>query len=279
MTHPSGLTKGDLAKIEKGIGSALPVQSALVVAADPAWIEHAYLPKITKKGVAWVCLADAAEMLAESRYALVQPTAYRVAYDRGLDPPETQLSPRLFMAQFYMDDTVLRLYATAESVAESIKAFYHGALRYPRRKAETNAPKKRASGFRNLCTAIRVAKFPGNLAAKVMSVGAAPETHWVTDYRNEWMHGQRKRMEGTGLRFGRNKNEPRAKRTTTAKGTSTITLAISPGDPPEITIAEAMDAVTKVYHLLLDLIVTCHETFAADVPTSGPGWKRKWRIP
>jgi hypothetical protein len=98
---------------------------------------------------------------------------------------------------------------------------------------------------------------------------------WVADYRNQWVHGQRKRMEGTGLRFGRNNYEPRAKRTTTAKGTPTITLEFLSHDPYETSIAEAMDAVTKVYHLLLDLIVTCHETLAADVPTHGPGWKRK----
>ena len=273
--HRSGLSKRDLAKIEEGIADACSVQEPILVAADPAWIEHAYLPEITKKGVAWVCLADAAEMLTETRYALVQATAYRVAYDRGLDPPDTQLSPSLFMAQFHMDDTVLRLYATAESVAECVTAFYDAELTQALRAVK----KPRASQFKNVCNAIAAVRLPGGLAVKMLSTGDASETGWVTKYRNAWMHGQRMRMTGTGLRFGRNKvgseYEPRAKRTTTAKGTPIVTLEFRSHDPAETSIAEAMDVVTKVFRLLLDLIVTCHETLAADLPSSGPNWKRK----
>lgn len=274
MSHPSGLSWEDIAKIEGSIAYARAIQEPILIAADPVTLELLYGPNVTKKPAAWVCLSDAAEMLTESWYALVQATAYRVAYDRGLDPSDAQLSPRLFEAQFYVDDTVLRLYAAAESAAECVKSFYDLDLADALRVAR-EARQERASAFINVCNAIHTVQLPGDIAAKMLLMRSATETRWVADYRDSWMHRQRRRMAGTGLRFGRNNYQPRAKHTTTEKGTPIVTLNVVSGDEDETSITEAMDAVTTVYHLLFDLIDTCHKTLAADVPESGPGWKRK----
>jgi hypothetical protein len=175
------------------------------------------------------------------------------------------------MAQFYIDDTVLRLYATAESVAECVSAFYHDELNRPMRGRKE--PRERASRFLNLCNSIRMLGLTGNVPQKVSSIGAADETRWVTDYRNAWMHGQRKHMEGTGIRYGR--KETRAQREVTATGMATITLGFGAGDPHDFTLAEAMDSITWVFESLLELVAACHEALDADLPEGGAGWQRK----
>jgi len=268
MTHASGLAKRELTKIERGIPDAYSIHRAIVSVAYPPFIEFAYLPERTLKGIAWVCLTDAAEMLAESRYALIQASAHRVAYDRIPEADDGTRMSRLFMAQFYMDDTVLRLYATAESVAECLKVFYNAELA-PTLAA---AKKPRASQFMNVCNAIGAVRLPGTLAITMLSTGGAPETVWVTSYRNDWMHGQRQRMEGTGLGFDR---KQRLQEITTEQGGTAITIGFGGGDPHKFTIAEAMNNVSTVYSLLRNLVVLCRETLELDLPKSGDGWERK----
>ncbi len=270
--HPSGLPDDELNEIESHIGDASAVHCAIAEQCIPDLIEFMYLPARTKKGIAWVCLNDAADMLEDSRFALFQTVAFHGAYDR-LD--ESNVDARygsLVTAQFYLDDTVLRLFATAESVAAAVKSFHEVEL-LEAYEAQRKASKERASEFIKLCAVVRAARLDNEATRMILALGTSDAAIWVTNYRNDWMHGQRHRMEGSGLGFNR---AERAHYSATSKGGTVVAFAIGvQGDPSRLTIGDAVEKVTYVYHALRDLIIACREAFAADLPASGPGWEQR----
>lgn len=269
--HRSGLPESELRAIAECFPDSVNLYREIVeIAPHPAWIEWFYLPNGTGKGIAWTCLTDAAEMLMESRYALFEATAYARKYD--VTPPDetTERFSALGIAQYYLDDTVLRLYATAESIAASLRSFHGEVLTWP--SEMEHAP---ASDVLKLSRAIQVAKLTDPASAQVVKINANPAARWVADYRGSWTHNQRKRMQGTGLRFGR--IGPRADRQVTPDGRTIVSMSFGGGDEPEVTITEALTAVTTVHEELHRLITACMVMMEHDIPVRGAGWERRGR--
>jgi hypothetical protein len=273
MTHPSGISESDQENIRTRIADAISVQR-LIFELDPQTIAMVYGPGTTRD-VAAACLTDAAEELAECCFALCEASAYELAYHRSTE--DQARSSHLAMAQFYLDDAVvLRLHASAESVAAFLQAFLDvpalelaAVERIGRERLNREMDVK--SDFLRIGRLLKASALDDDLAGQLVAMCDARETKLVATYRNDWVHHQRWRIEGAGLSFDRRQ---RWVHDTTEDGGAVSSLGLNQGDASKITIDDAMHLVISTYHRLRDLIFACHGCFEAEL-LAQPGVSRR----
>jgi hypothetical protein len=218
---------------------------------DPARFAMVFGPGTNRDEIA-ACLQDAASFLAEARYALAEAHAQWLWHTEVAEPADP-ISAR-FWSQFYLDDAILRMYSTAETVA----AF--AELHLDVRSMKQRLPKKAREGIRGQSRVIRLSKLldkvgsVGDLQANIAAIATDASWLFVTDYRDRWVHEQRPRLEGLGLSYQRRKRWQQDQQD--SKG-NTWVLGIGGGDPPDLTAEKFFEKTDVAYRLLRGLVEQC----------------------
>jgi hypothetical protein len=145
--------------------------------------------------IAAVCLADAVHTLTEARYAMFEALAHLILY-RAAAEEETAV----FFARFYADNVALRLYSSAEHLANAVVCM----LEIDEKRLEPYTKKyiSRAAQVGNLLKR----EFPNHAVTNaILALANSPEWQRASLYRNEWVHGQPPNLINQGDTFARRK--------------------------------------------------------------------------
>jgi hypothetical protein len=180
--------------------------------------------------IAAVCLQDAVNTLTEAKYALHEVYAHRIYYLEKTAKPNEMAA--IYFAKFYSDDIALRLYASAEHLANAIVAML-----------EIN--REKITKIRKADKKISLASAVGTFLLKQMSDHPISKAiadlikcdEWgkIMDYRNKWVHEQPPLMEGMGIIWKRKilwEDEGKEVR----PGVKARRLTIGGGAKPELTV-------------------------------------------
>jgi hypothetical protein len=215
----------------------------------------------TNRDEAAACLQDAADFLTEAHYALTEAHAHWLWHTEIANDPNDLFSAP-FWSRFYIDDAILRMYSSAESVAAFADLFLDVRLM---KRGLTKKERKALRGESRLIGISRL--FPrvestGHLQTAI--VGVANDANWrlMTAYRHNWVHEQRPRLEGLGITFRRRK---RWRKDTKDETGNTWTLPLSPGDPPDVTVDQLFERTDAAYRLLRSLVEQCCADMEAEL--------------
>ncbi|MDP2886062.1 MAG: hypothetical protein Q8P51_13700 [Ignavibacteria bacterium] len=214
------------AKITAKVPRAIEIQSRLLLPVDLIAMKAG-----PKKGldIATVCLRDASEVACEVVYALDQAYASLVWF-RGVHPQAPLETEACMRGKFYSDDAALRLYATAEHIANFIVAFLEIEKSALGPYEEKNASRAHVVGkylMRELST------HEVSLAVKDLLT----EKNWgeAMNYRNIWVHEQPPLIEGVGILYQR-----KGRWTKTEHGCA---LGLGGGDKPQSSVDSLLEMV------------------------------------
>ncbi len=238
------MTRGDLDKSTlRHLNRLVPEAVSLhrrTLGLNPSFIEMIFGPETTR-GIAAVCLDDAADLLTEARYALIEAHAHRLWHSQGAT--STRDISELFWSRFYLDDAILRTYAAGESLG----AFLYLELGGPDLRPSGRQPSSH-SRLVSVATRVKAALPRDKLARRTITLVECPSWEFLKLYRDKWMHDQRPRLRGLGLTYGR-----RTRWESSVDG-RTSSLTIGGGDPTPVTIEELFEHTDEAYRLLRTLI-------------------------
>lgn len=149
--------------------------------------------------IAAVCLQDATSSLAEARYALLEALAHLAWYRDKSEPPNEDLA--LYFGKFYADDIALRLYASAEHLANAII----NILDIESKIADFKKSKKLGVSSQQAIVGKYLAKnLPTHEITKaVLSLRASQDWKKTRDYRDNCVHNKPPILKGLGVNYQR----------------------------------------------------------------------------
>lgn len=201
--------------------------------------------------IAAVCLQDATSSLAEARYALLEALAHLVWYRDKKEPPNEDLA--LYFGKFYADDIALRLYASAEHLANAII----NILDIESKIVEFKKSKKLGVSSQQAIVGKYLAKnLPTNEVTKaVLSLRDSQDWKKTRDYRDNWVHNKPPIIKGLGVNYQR-----RNRRMVTA---TTIGVPFGSGDEAAYTVDELLGFMKPSLFLLANATSQIVEHFVA----------------
>ena len=218
---------------------------------DPARLAMVFGPGTNRDEIA-ACLQDAASFLAEARYALAEAHAHWLWHTEMAEQPDAK-SAR-FWSQFYLDDAILRMYSTAETVVAFADLHFDSRAMKRALSKKVRKELRGQSRFIGLGKLLQAVGSTDDLQTAVVMVANDPNWLFVTDYRNKWIHEQRPRLEGLGLSYQRRKRWQQDKHD---RSSNTWVLGIGGGDPPDLTVDEFFEKTDSAYVLLRGLVEQC----------------------
>ena len=216
-----------------------------VLALNPNVISMVFPPESTVPGAA-ACLQDAMMTLAEARYAMEEALAHRIWYMEKTKPENEKAA--VFFSRFYIDDTALRLYS-GEHLAEAIIAMFEVSNDEIGKYQGTRTSRQVA-----ICKYLKKEKADHPVTSAICSLGKSEAWTETFNYRNEWVHRQRRLVEGLGIQY---KRGPRWNPQPSGKGHG---LRIGGGDRAELSIDDLFDFVRPA---LFDFVAACSDVVQA----------------
>jgi hypothetical protein len=134
---------------------------------------------------AHVRLSQGWHLLNEARIALIEAEACTAFYEE-CEPNPTEA---VYWCRFYLDDAILRLYSSRESLLLAVR--YYWGLTIPK--------KSRDSLLVKVITAAATSNLP-EVSGDVTTALRGLTTDWTTckEYRDDWVHNERPAIEGLG---------------------------------------------------------------------------------
>ena len=194
------------------------------IAMSPAMVSAACGPG-SDVPVAAVCLQDCTSALCDCRLALHECYAHGIYYREHCDPPREHEAVTL--EAFFLDDLAVRLYSSAEHLAN--------ALVFMLELTEADLrPYAKAKSSRQIAVGKYLAsKLPDHLLTKpVARLASSDSWRRMIDYRSRWVHDQPPLLGGMGFVYRRRS------RWEVNPGTGRQVLRMSESDDPELTVAE-----------------------------------------
>lgn len=190
--------------------------------------------------IAAVCLQDATSSLAEARYALLEALAHLVWYRDKSDPPNEDLA--LYFGKFYADDIALRLYASAEHLANAII----NILDIKSKIADFKKSSKLGVSSQQAIVGKYLTKnLPTHEITKaVHSLRDSQNWKKTRDYRHNWVHNKPPIIRGLGVNYLR-----RNRLIVTA---NTMGVTFGSGEEAAYTVDELLGFMKPSTYLLTD---------------------------
>ena len=205
--------------------------------------------------IATVCLHDASEVACEVVYALDQAYASLVWF-REVHPQAPLETEACIRGKFYADDAALRLYATAEHIANFIVAFLEIE------KSTLGPYEEKNASHAHVVGKYLMKEMPTHEISMAVK-DLLTEKNWgkAMNYRNMWVHEQPPLIEGVGTVY-----ERKGRWTKTEHG---YALGIGGGDKPQYTIDSLLEMVLSTSHALMKLLGTLTEILYARLRALG----------
>lgn len=216
-----------------------------------------------KLDVAAVCLRDASEVACDVAYALGQAFASLVWFREEHPKAPLETEARV-LGKFYTDDAALRLYATAEHIANFILAFLGIEKSVLEPYEEKNASRAHVVGK------YLISEMPTHAITLAIKDLLSEET-WgrVMHYRNIWVHEQPPLIEGVGIVYERKERWTKTEFGYAGAG-------IGYGDKPQYTVdhllemvCSASHALMKVLEKLTNILFACLRVMGIEIDESG----------
>jgi len=236
------LSEKQWTEINAKLPKAVEIQSRLLLPVDLIAAKAGPKRRIE---IAVVCLRDASEVACEVVYALGQAHASLVWFrEEHLNAPLE--AEACFRGKFYADDAVLRLYATAEHVANFIVALLEIDKPALEPYEQKNASRAHVVGK------YMIAEMPTHDITSIIQQ-LLDEKNWgkAMNYRNFWVHDQPPLIEGVGIVY-----ERKGRWTKTEHG---YALGIGVGDKPQYTVDSLLEMVSSASHALMKALAALSE--------------------
>ena len=228
----------------QSISENLPVIDDLqqtTLSLSPDFISINYKPNSTIPNAA-ICLQDTVNTLSEARYAFHEVIAHKVWY---LEKAESKNeAAAIYFSKFYVDDIALRLYSSAEHLAESIKDM----LEISNQELKP-FEKKRTSRQAILGNFLRKEKATHNLTIAVIQLADTEEWQKTIKYRDEWVHSQPPLVKGLGIVYKRGQRW-------NISNNSVYTLGVGNGDEPEFSVEDLLKFIQPALFKFTDTVRT-----------------------
>lgn len=144
--------------------------------------------------IAAVCLQDTVNTLFEARHALHEVYAHRIYYLEKAAKPNKMAA--IYFAKFYSDDIALRLYASAEHLANAIMAM----LEIDRKEINKTRKSDKKISLASAVGDFFRKQMPDHPISKAISdLIECDEWMKTKDYRDKWVHEQPPLIEGMGI--------------------------------------------------------------------------------
>ena len=182
-----------------------------------------------------VCLRDATDVLMQIKHALSELLSFRIWYLERKDPPNEAAAD--YMAQFYSDDIVLRLYAAVAHLESALIAMM---------EIDKNSWKsygKRGIG-KNTLAYLNDRHLRTEITAMWSRLLSSREWNAVRQYRNDWVHGKPPIVKGWGDQFNRGTRWKE-----NGDGVRQLTVR-SGGDSPDWRIEQLVNVVKRTVLLV-----------------------------
>ncbi len=204
---------------------------------DPGMISMGF-PVGSTNPIAAVCLQDATSVLQEARYALFEGLAHLVWYREKSDPPNDHLA--LFFGKFYADDVALRLYASAEHLANAIVSILDIESKITDFKKSTKLGVSSQQAIVGKYLAKNLPK--REITKSILTLRDSKDWKKTRDYRDEWVHGKPPIIKGLGIEYER--------RNRLIVTDNTVGVTFGSGDEPTHSVDELVDFTKTSLYLL-----------------------------
>lgn len=199
----------------------------------------------TEIDIAAICLRDAVDVAVDVIYAL-RKSNENLLWFRKYHPKAPLEIEACRFSKFYIDDAALRLYASAEHIANFIISFFE----LP--KSELKKLKKGNSSVASTVGKYMVKQYSSHqITAAIQKLLDSSSWEQTISYRNYWVHEQPPLIEGSGIVYQR-----KSRLNKTDNGYS---IGLTLGDKPKYSIDELLSMATKATKVFVDLIENLSE--------------------
>lgn len=206
------------------------------------------IPKDSEIPIAIVCLHDALSTISGARYAVHEFFAHKIWY---LEKREVPLEDAAnYFCEYYAVDAILRLYSTAEHLANVI--IYLLEIK----KLQLNEIADKRSSLHIIVGKFLEKNFPDlQITKSILKLAKSNEWKKVCNYGNNWVHNQPPIIKGSGISY------IRRKRWILYENGKQI-LKVGGGDEPEYSIDDLENLIlpllfkfSEVVHLIYDYFI------------------------